>query len=106
MTNYFRITAHHPTEDLSVIMDSNGMFDKLWQFSSFMVQKGFKILEVGTDEKFLDVNIESVEPEPDKLILRATDKGKPVYLDYELDGVTVRAVQVKDKIYVPEKANT
>lgn len=103
MTHYFRITAYHPTEDLSVIMDTNGMFEKLWQFSSFMVQKGFKILEVGTDEKFLDVNIEKAEPEPDKLILRATDKGKPIYLDCELNGVTIRAVQVKDKIYVPEK---
>lgn len=29
MTNYFRITAYYPTENLSVIMDSNGMFEKL-----------------------------------------------------------------------------
>ena len=47
MANYFRITAYHPTENLSVIMDSNGLFEKLWQFSSFMVSKGFKIIEVG-----------------------------------------------------------
>ena len=28
MANYFRITAYHPTENFSVIMDSNGMFEK------------------------------------------------------------------------------
>lgn len=102
MSNYFRITAYHEAEDISVIMDSNGMFEKLWQFSSYMVQKGFKILEVGSDEKFLDVNIGKAEPEPDKLILRASDKGKPFYLDYELDGVTYAALKIGDKIYIPD----
>lgn len=29
MNNYFRITAYHPAEDLSVIADSNGKFEKL-----------------------------------------------------------------------------
>jgi len=29
MTNYFRITAYHPTKNLSVIIESNGMFKKL-----------------------------------------------------------------------------
>ena len=52
MANYFRITAYHPKEDLSVIMDSNGIFEKLWQFSAFMVSKGFKIIEVGGEDKF------------------------------------------------------
>lgn len=102
MTNYFRITAYHPTEDLSVIMNSNGMFQKLWQFSSYMVQKGFKILEVGTDEKFLDVNIEKAEPEPDKIILQAVSRGMPEYLDYELNGSKLRALKLEGKIYVPE----
>ena len=60
MANYFRITAYHPTENLSVIMDSNGLFEKLWHFSSFMVSKGFKILE------------DTVH-----VILRACKSGKP-----------------------------
>ena len=37
MANYFRITVYHPVEDFSAIIDSCGMFDKLWQFSSYMV---------------------------------------------------------------------
>ena len=54
MANYFRITAYHPEKDISVILDSNGMFEKLWQFSSYLVQKGFKILEVGTGENLVE----------------------------------------------------
>lgn len=53
MTNYFRITAYHPEQNISVIMDSYGKFEKLWQFSAYMVQKGFKVLAVGNDETFL-----------------------------------------------------
>lgn len=76
MANYFRITAYHPKQDLSAIFDSNGRFEKLWQFSSFLVQKGFKIVEVGADDKFCEGNIPKV-PEDTSLILRACTKGEP-----------------------------
>lgn len=58
MDNYFRITAYHPVEDFSAIIDSYGLFDKLWQFSAYLVEKGFKIIAVGNDEQFLDGNFE------------------------------------------------
>lgn len=103
MTNYFRITAYHPTEDISVIMDSNGMFEKLWQFSSLMVQKGFKIIEVGSDEKFLDVNIEKSDFISDKIILRADAKGKPETITQTLNGTTYNAIKVGEKIYIPDR---
>ena len=44
MANYFRITAYHPAKNICAIFDSNGRFEKLWQFSSYLVQKGFKIV--------------------------------------------------------------
>ena len=46
MNNYFRITAYHPEKDISIIMDSFGLFEKKWQFSADLIKKGFKILEV------------------------------------------------------------
>ena len=76
MANYFRITAYHPAENLSAIFDSNGRFEKLWQFSAFLVQKGFKIVEVGADDKFREGNIPKVQ-EDTSLILRACAKGEP-----------------------------
>ena len=89
MENYFRITAYHPEENVSVIMDAYGMFEKLWQFSSFMVQKGFKIIAVGNGETFDDGNIEKeTEVEPEKIILRAYTTGKPTIANgrVEIDG--------------------
>ena len=29
--NYYRITAYHPEKDISIIMDSLGLFEKKWQ---------------------------------------------------------------------------
>ena len=77
MANYFRITAYHPIENLSVIMDSNGMFEKLWQFSSYMVSKGFKIIEVGDENKFDDGDMPKVEPDNTHVIVRACKSGLP-----------------------------
>ena len=57
MSNYFRITAYHPAKNICAIFDSNGRFEKHWQFSAYLVQKGFKIVEVSSDDKFLDGNI-------------------------------------------------
>ena len=77
MANYFRITAYHPTENLSVIMDSNGLFQKLWQFSSYMVSKGFKIIEVGGEDKFDDGDMPKAGYDNVHVILRACKSGKP-----------------------------
>ena len=76
MANYFCITAYHPAENVCAVFDSNGRFEKLWQFSAFLVQKGFKIIEVGSDDKFCEGNIPKVQ-EDTSLILRACAKGEP-----------------------------
>ena len=75
MSNYFRITAYHPNKNVSAIFDSNGRFEKLWQFSSFLIQRGFKIIEVGADDKFLEGDLPKVS-EDTSLIVRACCKGK------------------------------
>ena len=70
-------------------MDSYGKFEKLWQFSAYMVQKGFKVLEVGSEGSFTDGNIEKeTEIEPEKIILRAYTTGKPTIENgrVEIDG--------------------
>ncbi len=95
MANYFRITAYHPTEDISVIMDSNGMFEKIWQFSSLLVHKGFKILEVGNEDKFIDGNFDRAPEDKQRIILRACSKGQPVY-----NGETV---EISGRYYILKK---
>ena len=77
MANYFRITAYHPAKNVCAVFDSNGRFEKLWQFSSYLIQKGFKIIEVGADDKFDYGDLDRAPADKDKIILRACAKGQP-----------------------------
>ena len=99
MTNYFRITAYHPEKDISVILDSNGAFEKLWQFSSYLVQKGFKILEVGANENIIESTFPAIKEVSNKIILRAIDNGKPEIQEITYQDRPCKAITVYDKIY-------
>lgn len=103
MQNYFRITAYHPTENISVIMDSYGKFEKLWQFSSYMVSKGFKILEVDTEETFLDGNLPKIESKQDKIMLRASKEGEPTISTYNENGITYNKIVINNTNYLTLK---
>ena len=84
MQNYYRITAYHPTEDLSVIADSNGKFEKLWEFSAYMVSKGFKVIAVNKEESINPGNITKAIENKEKITIQAYSKGKPI-----IDGKTI-----------------
>jgi len=103
MNNYFRVTAYHPIENTSVIIDTNGLFQQLWQPSSEILKKGFNIVKVSDISKFLDVNITRAETDSDNYILRATAKGEPESIQHLLNGVEYHAIKVGDKIYIPDK---
>lgn len=99
MSNYFRITAYHPTEDISVILDSNGKFEKLWQFSSFLINKGFKIIEVGKSENLVDGTFPLAKNESDKILLRGVTKGQPEIQEMTYQDRPCKAISVYDKVY-------
>ena len=102
-TNYFRAVTYHEGEDVSAIVDSNGMFEHLWQFGTHLAQQGFKVLELSSDKAFLDGNIDKVEPNANNSIVRSHSKGKPEDTTYVHKGITYKAVKVSDKIYIPGK---
>ena len=101
--NYYRITAYHKSEDLGVIMDSFGLYEKLWQLSSFFIQKGFEVLEIANADKFLDGNIKKTDAVPDNLILRAITTGRPEKTVFVANLTTYEAIQVGDKAYIPDR---
>ena len=101
MTNYFRITGYSPENDFCFIIDCFGVYEKMWQFSSHLVQKGLKVLEVSNDENFIDINITKAKEEPNHFILRATAEGKPEYIKQTINGIEYNAVKVADKLYIP-----
>jgi len=99
--NYFRITGYYPKNDFCFIIDSNGMFEKLWQFSAYLVQKGFDIIEASKEENMIDCNIEKVKYDTEHIFLRASGFGKPKTTTKTIDGNTYKAIKVADKIYIP-----
>ena len=100
MNNYFRITGYCPENDFSFIIDSNGMFEKLWQFSSYLIQKGLKVIEVSKEENIIDINITKAQEDNEHILLRATCEGQPKYIEQIINGQTYKAIQVADKIYI------
>ena len=103
--NHFRITAYYPEDNFSFIIDSDGKFEKLWQFSAYLVSKGIKVIEASKQEQMLDVNIEPAPQDNEYIILRANADDKPEYLTYELNGINYKAIKVADKIYIPDIEN-
>ena len=100
--NHYRVTAYHPTEDITVLIDSFGVYDKLWQLSSMLVMKGFKILEVSDSTKFVNVNVPSIEPNNKQLYLRACMVGRPDEFIQDIDGRHIKVVQVESRMYIPD----
>lgn len=93
--NYIRVTAYNPDNDVCIIADSNGYFSAVWEFSAFLVSKGFKIIAVGSDAKFLDGNITRIDATEETFAIRACNTGKPV--------IENGTITVSGKTYTPDR---
>ncbi len=78
MNNLFRITGYCLKQNVGFIADSYGRFEKLWQFSSYLLNKGVEIIAVNTSDKFTKGNIEATKPN-DNIIIRACAMGRPQF---------------------------
>lgn len=94
MSNYFRITGYVKEKDLCFIMDCNGMFEKLWEFSAYLVEKGIEIVEANKECTFTDINLEKVEYDKKHIFLRVTQHGRPT-----INGNIVNVGDKKYQIY-------
>ena len=106
MNNYFRITGYNKENDFSVILDSYGMFEQLWQFGQYLTNKGFEIIETSKEENMLDVNIQKTEYDAQHIIARATADGRPLNVNQTINGKSYKAIKVADKIYIPNITQT
>lgn len=95
MTHYFRITAYHPEKDICAIFDSNGKFEKLWQFSSYLIHKGYRVLCVHSVERFEEGNLPCIQKHSDKIIVRACMKGQIKAVDGK--------ITINGKFYFPNE---
>ena len=102
MANYFRITGYSKKGNVSIIIDSYGMFEKKWQFSSFVLERTFDIIAISDGDNIIDVNTERMEqPKTNKLHIVAYAEGEPEKVQQTIDGETYEAIKVADKIYIP-----
>lgn len=69
--NNYRITSYDPKHDFTFILDSYGMFDVNWKFSSYLVLRGLKILKITDIE-----NYDNLPNDKEHLFLRKTTQGK------------------------------
>ncbi len=101
--HYFRITAYHPKENITAILDSYGFFRKQKNLSFCLTAKDFEIVESGTARKFLDGSFPKIPYDPSHFYLQAIHNGKPAYTEYSLNGKVYKAIQVDNRIYIPNK---
>ena len=92
MNNYFRITGYYPKEDVCFIIDSYGKFSELYDFSTYLIEKGVKVVKARAEGRFDFGNITKAPPDNDYLILRACNKGQPI--------IKGNSVEVKEKSYL------
>ena len=95
---YYRITGYYEKLDVCFIVDSNGAFEKLWEFSAYLIQKGIKILAAGDENKFLYGTLSKIRRN-DKIALRAFQHGRALDTRYKDNN----AILIGDKIYVPDR---
>ena len=69
--NNYRITGYDPKHDFTFILDSYGMFDVNWKFSSHLVLRGLKIIKIVDIE-----NIDNLPNDKEHLYLRKSAQGK------------------------------
>ena len=104
MKNHFRATGYYETEDISFIIDSNGKFDEVWKLSALLLRKGCKLIDiVEVDNKAIEINIDPPAVDKTNLIIRAVAKGKPQFAPVSHNGIRYNAIQVDNKMYIPDK---
>ena len=74
-------------------------FEEDWQFSAYLVSKGFKVLEVGKDELLIDAGYKKVSEPSSKVLLRGYAKGMPSIQEVTFENRPCKAIAVPNMTY-------
>ena len=100
--SYFRITAYHPKENISAILEASDKYSQLWEFSAFLVKQGLNIIAVCPKERIVPDTLEHlplVDKPSGKIMLRAIEQGKPEIEEIEYDGRKCQLISVGATAY-------
>ena len=68
------------------------------------IRKGCKLIDIiEVDNKAIEINIDPPTVDKTNLIIRAVAKGKPQFVPASHNGIHYNAIQVDNKMYIPDK---
>ena len=73
------------------------------QFAFTKLYEGMKVLEVSTEEKFLDGNIPRASEHHESLFIQAARKGRPTISTVTVEGKSYRGIEIAGRYYVPDR---
>ena len=103
MENYYRVTAYYPQKNISFIADSNGKFEKLWQFSAYLKSKGCDIIAVSRLENMIDENTPKIDENDKQFVIRTCAMGTSTFSTLKINGTIYKSLKVGAIEYIPEK---
>jgi len=102
---YYRITGYDPRANISFIVDSNGKFEKLWQFSAYVKSKGCDIIAVSKQENMIDDKTPPIEPNGEQFVIRSCAMGTSTWSSMKTDGTTYKSLRVGNIEYIPDNTD-
>ncbi len=96
------IVSYYPDKNVSFIADSNGKFEKLWQFSAYLKSKGCDIIAASKEENMIDEKTPPAEINDKQFIIRSCAMGTPTFSSLVIDGRTYKSLRIGNMEYVPD----
>ena len=104
---YMRATVYIPAQNKSYIFDANGLFDEVWQFTLFLLNKGCEVIASGDEDTFIDCNCGRDATPNGKLHKVSEQEGRPQqFEERHTDNRIYNAVMVGRCGYIPYRFNS
>ena len=100
---YYRVAGYLPDKNVSFIADSNGKFEKLWQFSAYLKSKGCDIIAVSRQENIIDEITLPTEQNDKQFVIRSCAMGTSTWSTLKHNGTLYKSLRVGSIEYIPDK---
>ena len=104
---YIRATVYIPAQNKSYIFDVNGVYDAVWKFTEYLLDKGCQIVAISDEDTFLDCNCGMDAPMDGKMHKISEQEGRPQPFEERYhDNRIYNAVMVGHCGYIPNRFNS
>ena len=101
---YMRATVYIPKKNTSYILDVKGMFDAVWKFTEYLLDRDCKIIAIGDETTFIDCNCGMNAICDGKVHMVSQQEGMPQQFEERYsDNRIYNAVMVGHCGYIPNR---